>query len=248
MFKERVTKIELHKNGEGQEYCIEIDDKAATRQAIINYINAHLDKDGAQKFVERSGWKAVQPKNILDNDWNYNSIVIHHQGNSNWGFICGNAEEETRKVQENEMVGRQNFDDIAYHYVVSCDGIVLEGRDIRFIGSHVNANNSKKIGILLLGDYSERGEMKFEKLSELNSYLFDQIDIFYSLSIPTQQGYACIPLIDALLSVFNIEQLGGHREFSLPGDKRTCPGNIGMQFVNYLRERFNLKSPKENNL
>ncbi len=69
------------------------------------------------------------------------------------------------------------------------------------------------------------------------------MDFFHSISIPSPQGWSAVTLIEALSSVFNIDTLGGHREFALPGDKRTCPGNIGMKFVNYLREKFSFKSP-----
>ncbi|MBN6076729.1 N-acetylmuramoyl-L-alanine amidase [Aggregatibacter actinomycetemcomitans] len=249
MFKERMTKIELHKNGEGQEYCIEIDDKAATRQAIINNVKQALEKKYGTKFLERSAWKAKAPKKALTEGWYYDSIVIHHQGNSGLGFICGNPIHETAKIQEEETNpnGSQNFDDIGYHYVVGCNGNILEGRDIRFIGAHVNRNNSKKIGILLLGDYSERGEVDWDKTDKIKDYIIDHLDIFNALSVPTIQGYACITLIESLISVFCIDSLGGHREFALPSDYRTCPGNIGMKFVNYLRKHFKLKAPENNN-
>ena len=41
---------------------------------------------------------------------------------------------------------KKDFSDIGYHYVVDCTGVIAEGRDIRFKGSHVNKNNAKKIG------------------------------------------------------------------------------------------------------
>lgn len=39
------------------------------------------------------------------------------------------------------MIGKQNFDNIGYHYIIDYDGIIAEGRDIRFRGSHVRNNN-----------------------------------------------------------------------------------------------------------
>lgn len=150
-------------------------------------------------------------------------------------------------IQESEMSesGQQKFDDIGYHYIVGCNGNILEGRDIRFMGSHVNRNNSRKIGILLLGDYSEQGEVSWDKRGSIKDYLIDNLDIFNANSVPKTQGYSCITLISELISVFCIEKLGGHREFSLPGDHRTCPGNIGMQFVTYLRTYFKLTAPEK---
>lgn len=247
MLKDRITEIELNK--EGQDYTIEIDDRAATRQAIINKIKESLENKYGYKFFERSAWKAKNPRKELTEEWDYDSIVIHHQGNSSLGFICGNPIHETAKIQEEETNpnGSQKFDDIGYHYIVGCDGNILEGRDIRFIGSHVNQNNSKKIGILLLGDYSERGEVDWDKTNRIKDYIVDNLDIFNALSVPSTQGYSCITLIECLISVFCIDTLGGHREFALSGDHRTCPGNIGMQFVNYLRKHFRLKAPENKN-
>ena len=56
---------------------------------------------------------------------------------------------------------KKDFSDIGYHYVVDCTGVIAEGRDIRFKGSHVNKNNAKKIGILLLGDFSKKEKLNF---------------------------------------------------------------------------------------
>lgn len=248
MSKDRVTKLELAEENQNKEYCIEIDDKAATRQAIINNIRQELERKYGTMFFERSAWKAKVPKKALTEEWYYDSIVIHHQGNSSLGFICGDPINETAKIQKEEMDpnGYQNFDDIGYHYIVGCNGNILEGRDIHFIGSHVNRNNSKKIGILLLGDYSERGEVDWDKTNRIKDYITDHLDIFNALSVPSIQGYACITLIECLISVFCIDTLGGHREFALPNDYRTCPGNIGMKFVNYLRKYFELKAPGNN--
>lgn len=247
MSKDRVTKIELAEENKNKEYCIEIDDKAATRQAIINNVRQKLEKKYGTMFLERSAWKAKNPKKDLTEEWYYDSIVIHHQGNSSLGFICGDPINETAKIQKEEMDpnGSQNFDDIGYHYIIGCNGNILEGRDIRFIGSHVNKNNSKKIGILLLGDYSERGEVDWDKTDKIKDYIIDSLDIFNALSVPSIQGDACIILIEALVSVFCIDKLGGHREFALSSDKRTCPGKIGMQFVTYLRKHFKLTAPEK---
>ncbi|MFU2060075.1 N-acetylmuramoyl-L-alanine amidase [Avibacterium volantium] len=245
MNQQITTTIGLEKEYEVKEHVIKTNDKAATRQTIINRVNNNLKERFGTQFIERSGWKAKPPKKKLTEGWNYNAIVIHHQGNSNFGFCCGDPINETQKIQQSEMKGSQNFDDIGYHYIVSCEGNILEGRDIRFQGSHVNENNSNKIGILLLGDYSEIGELSWDKRGSIRDYLIDNLDLFYSLSVPEIQGYACITLIEALLSVFFIKQLGGHREFALPGDHRTCPGNVGMQFVTYLRQHFQLSAPEK---
>ncbi|MCW9718679.1 N-acetylmuramoyl-L-alanine amidase [Avibacterium sp. 21-599] len=242
MNKNKTTEVKLKKD-----ICeiknIQLNDKAATRQAIINYIEKNLILGISNKFIERSEWNARKPKKELSDDWNYTDIVIHHQGNASFGTECVPVFEVAHSIQNEHMSGK--FDDIGYHYIVACDGQIAEGRDIRFQGSHVNENNFHKVGILLTGDYSERGEVDWKKKKDKKEYLIDHLDFFYSSSIPKSQKYACIILIEALLSVFCIKQLGGHREFALSNDHRTCPGNVGMQFVTYLRQHFQLDAPEK---
>lgn len=242
MINEKKTRVTLQPKENDGNTMILIDDRAATRKAIINYVNKKLNSKS--KFLERSNWHAKSSKGKLILDWDYDSIVIHHQGNENFGWVCHDTLEEVKNIQNNHMIGKQNFDDIGYHYIIGCDGIIAEGRDIRFRGSHVRNNNSNKIGILLIGDYSERGEVLWKNKTNIKDYILDQLDFFYSSKIPLFQLDSINILVSALIEYFNITTLGGHREFSLPDDKRTCPGNIGIKLVESLRNKFNLKSPK----
>lgn len=249
--KKRETEMSLAPIDEEKEISLEIDDRAATRQAIINQVNSILKEKYHTQFLERSAWKAKNPKKALDEEWDYDSIVVHHQGNSVF-WECGDIYKTVNNIQ-NEHMTKKNFDDIGYHYIISCNGTIAEGRDIRFKGSHVLDNNNKKIGILLSGDYSERNESNLS-LQELSHWsindirrnsdkLADYLDFAYSSSVPVAQQSSLKILISALISVFNISKLGGHREFSLLKDKRTCPGNIAMILINQLREEFILMRP-----
>lgn len=100
---------------------VSINDKAATRSAIISFIR----KNGTQ-FIESSSWGAKASQDA-DLDWNFQSIALHHAGNS---FSCGaNNIDQLKNVENKDM---SKFGQHSYHYAVSCDGKVYELLDIRF--------------------------------------------------------------------------------------------------------------------
>lgn len=219
---------------------ITVNDRAATRQAIINYLEKHLPVISDNKFLERSEWKARAAKSGLEDEWDYTSIVIHHQGNSPQ-HTCSAIYGALPEVQ-NKHMDKDGYSDIGYHYAISCLGTIAEGRDIRFKGSHVKNNNSKKIGILLLGDFSKPGEASIS--FDDPSTWADQFDYFYYMrQLPESQLSALRVLIRCLMKFFKINELGGHKEFALSGDVRTCPGSIAMEKIVELRKEFGLKKP-----
>jgi hypothetical protein len=231
---------------------IRVDDRSATRQAVIT----HLKKEG-YRLLERSAWGAMRPKHSLTaSNWDYRDIVLHHAGHS---YSCAVSEqgaiEQMKRVQSYDM-GAQSFDDVGYHYAVSCLGEVIEGRDIRFTGSHVKGDNTGKLGIVLLENLAEAGEawqqeynrkslwQKFKGAMDIakDAVAFDH-------SMPTKsQIDALSTLIATLKEFFNITALGGHREYQLlaPGNEgRACPGKFGMQVVEAMRAKFSLGAPSK---
>ncbi|KFE56895.1 N-acetylmuramoyl-L-alanine amidase [Pseudomonas syringae] len=216
---------------------ITVNDRAATREAIIR----HVRRSG-HKFVERSGWKAKAPKGILEDDWDYSMIALHHAGRS---YSCGTGAEQMLATQRHQQDPNQPhpFEDIGYHFGIDCSGIVYEGRDIRFKGSSVNLYNTGVIGIVLLNNLTTpeegndwvtfgRKELKYIGIDTTNQNPSLQID-------------ALLNLTGALKSVFYIEKLGGHREYpgQTKGEGRICPGNIGMKLVKKIRASTRLSKP-----
>jgi hypothetical protein len=111
---------------------IKVNNRAATRQAIINLVRAR-----GMNFVIRSDWAAHKNRSErMVEDWNYSKIAIHHAGRS---FSCGPAALQLQEIQELQM-GKSTaaMDDIGYHYALDCLGNVFEGRDIRFKGESVH--------------------------------------------------------------------------------------------------------------
>lgn len=220
----------------GNAISISVNNRAATRQAIINRI-----RQTGINFVERSDWAAHKNRSSrMRDDWNYTKIAIHHAGRS---FTCGPAALQLQDIQDLQM-GRSTAasDDIGYHYALDCFGNIFEGRDIRFKGENVHNYNSEVIGIVLLENLTEPGEghdgvARITKL--LNSIGFKQ-----KPHVPEKQKLALTAFISTLREFFDIHTLGGHREFpGQLGEGKICPGNVGLAIVNEIRESTGLSVP-----
>ena len=223
---------------------IKIDDKAATRAAILTFIK----KSGIQ-VVTSSEWGAKKPDPSVDADWNYKSIAMHHSGNS---FSCSaDNYEQLKKIE------RKDDKQLTYHYAISCDGIVYELLDIRFKGSHIDNGNTGVIGIVMLADLShpnEAEEQEYSKkgtIARLREYaprLVDRWDTQYD-TVSKQQEKALSTLISALKKYFAVNILGGHREFQIIANKqgRACPGAEGMKVVKNMRSQFSCVAPSSSN-
>ncbi|SEA32684.1 peptidoglycan recognition protein family protein [Paraburkholderia sartisoli] len=229
-----------------------VDDRAATRQAIITRLKAR-----GYRVLERSSWEAKPPtQGMTASNWNYRDIVIHHAGHS---YSCAvNAQgsiEQMKKVQDYDMA-TQKFYDVGYHYAVSCPGEIIEARDIRFIGSHVLGDNTGKLGIVLLENLAEAGEAWQQEYSRKSlwqklkgSLNIARDAVAFDHAMPTQaQIDALSALIATLKEFFDITAVGGHREYQrlAPNHEgRACPGKYGMQIVKDMRARFSLGAPSK---
>ncbi len=231
---------------------IKVDDRSATREAVITHL-----KQRDYTLLERSSWGAMPPNNTpTSSHWDYRDIVIHHAGHS---YSCAvnqrGAIEQMKKVQSYDM-NERSFEDVGYHYAVSCLGELIEARDIRFTGSHVKGNNTGKLGIVLLENLAEAGEAWQQEYSRKSLWqkLKGSLDIAKDAialdhAMPTKaQIDALSALIGTLKEFFNITALGGHREYQLlaPGNEgRACPGKYGMQVVEEMRAKFGLGAPSK---
>lgn len=222
---------------------ITVNDRAATRQAIIN-----MAQQAGINFVTRSDWAAHKAKSSsMQDDWSYRGIAIHHAGRS---FTCGPAALQLQDIQSMQMnpdpfhlsQGKTAADDIAYHYALDCFGNIYEGRDIRFKGEHLFRYNTGMIGIVLLENLADPQERE-----DIVGKVQEFIGLFSRKKpiIPDAQKATLRSLIQILREVFNIEMLGGHREFphQTAGEGRICPGNAGVAFVRELRASLGISAP-----
>ena len=249
---EHWTTAQTTPNGTRQDaITIPVNNRAATRQAIITRL-----KNKGYTLLERSSWDAKPPSHALVQNWDYHDIVIHHAGRS---YSCtGNVQGAIKQMHDaqNYDMEKHSFDDIGYHYAVSCPGELIEGRDIRFKGSHVAGDNTGKIGIVLLENLAERGEGWQQEYSResLGRQIIDSPSIVYDRVAPNParppdtQINALTTLIATLKEYFNVTALGGHREYQLlaPGNEgRACPGKYGMVIVEEMRAKFQFLPPSK---
>lgn len=122
-------------NTQDNAITISVDNRAATRQAIIHALSGR-----GYKLIERSECHAKPPTGAAkESHWDYRDIVLHHTGRS---YSCGALSiDEMRRMQTEDMSRSPPFDDAGYHYAILCQGEIYEGRDIRFIGEHVAGDN-----------------------------------------------------------------------------------------------------------
>lgn len=211
---------------------IKVDDRAATREAVIRKVRSL-----GRRFVERSQWKAKPPQKPLVEDWNYSMIALHHAGRS---YSCAPGAEQMADTQDDHLAGR--YDDIGYHFGVDCAGVIYEGRDIRFKGSSVLDYNTGVIGVVMLNNLTTAEEG--DDLLALGRKTAEALGLNTTNQIPGPQIDAVLDLIDAIKSVFVIKHFGGHREY--PGQRaegKVCPGNVGMELVRNIRTKTQLLPP-----
>jgi hypothetical protein len=168
----------------------------------------------AHAISRRRAWgKRTPAYSAMERHWEYTTIVIHHSGN---GGITDPLE------IEEEHMGDKGWDDVGYHYMVRPNGSIYEGRFLAFKGSHVEAANSNKIGILVMGDF------------EAN--IWDDDD-----EVTAQQWTATIALVKTLKKYFTkITLLGGHKDYK---PSTECPGDILYGQLDDLRTATGLGGP-----
>ena len=209
---------------------ITVNDRAATREALIRKI-----RELGGQFVERSEWGAVKG-HATASDWDYSMVALHHAGRS---YSCGVGAEQMRETQEEQI---DKFDDFSYHFGISCDGVIYEGRDIRLKGSHVRLYNTGVIGIVLLNNLSTAEEGG--DIVAWGRQGMEFLGVNTTNAIPGPQIDSVLTLITALKSVFVIKHFGGHREYpNQLSEGKICPGNVGMELVRNIRAKTQLLPP-----
>jgi hypothetical protein len=227
---------------------IKVDNRAATRQAII----VDLRKKGFT-FKTRSDWRAKEVAVSPQSDWNYKSVALHHAGNS---FSCAaDGSDQLRKAEATDI---DSFGQISYHYAIDCQGIIYEALDIRYKGAHIEGGNSGVIGVVFLADLSIHGEAKkygpgagnvAKKrglFSGIKEWIGEQRDLHDTSNDQGTELHhkAASALLHTLKHYFPIETLGGHREFAkTKGTSRACPGAWGLVIVDILQQELCLLAP-----
>jgi len=133
-------------------------------------------------------------------------ITIHHSSDD----LADNAINPIKALNDIERMhraGKRNgvpFACIGYHFVISADGQVWEGRPIQYQGAHALRDNNKgNIGICLLGNFERHGVAPAQRAQLLA--VLDRLC----------QDYAIIP---------GPTTVAGHKDH--PGNNTDCPGRF----------------------
>ncbi len=113
--------------------------------------------DAVYPMLGRLGWGARERRNEDIAMTPYRVTVHHTAGQTTM------SEEATiksvRAIQNFHMdgrtgVGKENFDDIGYHFLIDGEGRVIEGRSPDVLGAHAKGANDGNIGVAMMGDFN----------------------------------------------------------------------------------------------
>jgi hypothetical protein len=189
---------------------------ATGKHHIIPIVNQRRIVDAIaseRSVIRRADWGSNTPSYwSMEQDWDYATVVLHHSGNR--------GEKNPAEI-ENKHMQERRWKDIGYHYLIDRSGVVYEGCYLSFKGSHVEKANSRKIGVLVMGDFEPQ--------------LLDRDDDIAAVQISATRD-----LILTLKRHFPIVNLGGHRDYKLSTE---CPGTILYKLIPDLRKKTGLGGP-----
>lgn len=130
-----------------------------------------------------------------------NEIIIHcTDTRPNWWADRTSAEKvaEVRRWHTEE----RGWSDIGYHFLIDCDGTVVEGRPLERVGAHVKNHNTGTIGISLFGGHGGSAGDQF-----LDNFTEDQERALMQLVRQLQDNYP------------TITNVSGHNQYAA----KACP-------------------------
>ena len=93
----------------------------------------------------------------------------------------------------------QGWKEVGYHFVITLDGTIEQGRALEEIGSHTKGHNAHSIGIVYIGGLDKNGKPKDTRT--------------------IQQKAALCDLLNKLCKKFPDATIHGHNEFA----SKACP-------------------------
>lgn len=165
--------------------------------------------------IPREDWGARATR-CSDNNASKYRIAVHHTVTAAMGDPASNL----RGIQSYHMDGR-GWCDVGYHFLVSLDGRVWEGRPVHLLGAHVGGHNTGNIGVSFMGC--------FHPTSDCTSF---------PPQVPPDGMIAgAAGVIAGLAEIYAIPRdatsIKGHRDHS--GSTTACPGDHLHARLNDLR-------------
>lgn len=151
----------------------------------------------------RGSWGARSPVCSSSDPSKYR-MAIHHTVTP----ATGDIPTRLRGIQ-NFHIDTRGWCDVGYHFLVSLDGQLWEGRELSSLGTHVGGNNSGNIGISFIGCFQDSG---------CNGWT--------PSTPPDAMINAAAALVSRLSGLYGIDvnssTVKGHRDHS--GATTSCPG------------------------
>ena len=142
----------------------------------------YLPKEMPFTVVRRAEWKALPPTEPYTQHAPAMFTLHHTQGNSPKSYA--EAVQEMQFIQDYHQNGR-GWIDIGYHFLVSPQGDIFEGRPINVVGAHVKNRNTTNVGISIMGNYhppvnQQPARETLHTFTEMGKYLKATYDISVS--------------------------------------------------------------------
>jgi len=167
---------------------------------------ASLSADLAALGVNsRESWGARGTRCSSRNPDKYR-VAIHHTVSQ----PGGDPASRLRGIQSYHMDSR-GWCDVGYHFLVSVDGRIWEGRPIDLLGAHVGGHNTGNIGISFIGCFHSSGCGAIEGPREPPNVMIENVAGFVA-GLSSLYGFAITP-----------SSVKGHRDHS--GQSTSCPGD-----------------------
>jgi hypothetical protein len=202
---------------------------AGKRWAAAKAKRLEIGAKATVSVVSRAAWGALARKE--DKDWYeypadaplpLTNIVVHHTTDS--------LKQTVKELQVKEM--KDGYSDMPYHFVITSDGTINEGRIIGAMGAHAGqfkANKDKKkdpdygsIGIVLSGDFESRWE---------NGWNPDK---------PTARQLESLQrLLNHLVLEYKIDsnKILRHSEVKRDGAPKVCPGANLSLYIDSMKKK-----------
>lgn len=198
------------------------DDLNALESEKSNFINLENCICPPASFINRTSWGCPwgdESPNFIPVESEITHFVIHHQG--------GNAfppYDATVRAIWSYHVNSNGWEDIGYHWLIDPDGIIYKGRawlgeNENVLGAHMCGCNANKLGICLLGDFTDQGPTneQYSSLIDLITYKCCTWNIspeLESLGTDRTSGNCQVESLNNIIS---------HRD-GCPNNYTECPG------------------------
>ena len=102
------------------------------------------------KITRRAGWSSLPPKEAYTAHAPV-MFTLHHTA----GHSPGNYAEALGEMQflQDYHQNAKGWNDIGYHFLISPQGDIFEGRPETVVGAHVKGRNTNNVGISIMGNY-----------------------------------------------------------------------------------------------